>query len=252
MAYTSDREAEELILSRLGDLTARCERQQRPCFLGFLDEFQQKVCRDALKRSPLFHRFYGGYEDAERLFLGLCPWEEGLADGSFPIACVGVRSRPEDGLTHRDFLGSVMGLSLRREAVGDILAEDGFARIYLSSAVKDAVLTQLTKVGRAGVTCEEIPLGGAAVKQFEDLTGTVSSLRLDCAAAFLGKLSRSAAARLIAGGLVAVDGRTVTDQTRQLHPGEKISIRGIGKFLFDGELGSSKKGKSRVKFRKYS
>lgn len=252
MAYTSDREAEVYTLSRLGDLTDRCQRQQRPCFLGFLDEFQQKVCRDALKRSRLFHRFYGGYEDAERLFLGLCPWEDGLADTAFPIACVGVRSRPEDGLTHRDFLGSVMGLSLKREAVGDILVEEDFARIYLSSTVKDAVLSQLTKVGRAGVTCRELPLGGAAVKQFQVISGTVSSLRLDCAAAFLGKLSRSAAARLIAGGLVAVDGQTVTDQARQLRPGEKISIRGVGKFLFDGEQGSSKKGRSRVNFRKYS
>lgn len=252
MAYTSDREAEELILSRLGDLTSRCERQQRPCFLGFLDEFQQKVCRDALRRNPLCHRFFGGYEDAERLFLGVSPWEEGLADTAFPIACVGVRSRPQDGLSHRDFLGSVMGLSLKREAVGDILVEEGFARVYLSSAVKEAVLSQLTKVGRAGVTCEEVPLGGRAARQYEALSGTVSSLRLDCAAAFLAGLSRSSAAALVSGGLAAVDGQTVTDPTRILRPGEKISIRGTGKFLFDGELGTGRKGRLRVLFRKYS
>lgn len=252
MAYTSDREAEELILSRLNDLSTRCERQRKPCFLGFLDEFQQKVCRDALKRSPLRHRFFGGYEDAERLFLGISPWEEGLQDAAFPIACVGVTFRPQDGLSHRDFLGSVMGLSLKREAVGDILVEEGFARLYLSQPVKDAVLSQLTKVGRAGVSCREVPLGGAAIRRYEEVTGTVSSLRLDCAVAFLAGLSRSAAARLITGGLVAVDGQAATDQTRLLRPGEKLSIRGTGKFLFDGELGTGRKGRLRVLFRKYS
>lgn len=252
MAYTSDKEGEELILSRLRDLTARCESQNRPCFLGFLDEFQQKVCRDALRRKDLSHRFFGGYEDAERAYLGLSPWEGGLEDGEYPIACVRVRFRPQDGLGHRDLLGSVMGLSLKREAVGDILVEEGLARVYLSSAVKEAVLSQLTKVGRAGVACEEAPLGGTGTRRYQEMLGSVSSLRLDCLAAFLGNLSRSDAARLISGGLVAVDGQVVLEQTRLLRPGEKLSIRGTGKFLFDGELGTSKKGRLRVQFRKYS
>lgn len=252
MAYTSDREGEELILSRLADLKARCEERGRPCFLGFLDDFQRKVCQDNLKKSPLFHRFFGGYEDAERLFLGISPWEEDLADDKFPIACVEVTFRPQDDLGHRDLLGSVMGLSLKREAVGDILVEEGLARIYLSSTVKEAVLSQLTKVGRAGVSCREVPLGGTGTRRYEELTGSVSSLRLDCLAALAGKLSRSDAARLISGGLAAVDGRTVTDPARVIKPGEKLSIRGTGKFLFDGELGTSKKGKLRVQLRKYS
>lgn len=252
MAYTSDREGEEYILSRLGDLSARCLSREQPGFLGFLDDFQRKVCQDALRKNPLCHRFYGGYEDAERVFLGLSPREEDLSDEKFPIACVEVSFRPQDHLTHRDFLGSVMGLSLKREAVGDILVEDGRARLYLSAAVKETVLSQLTKVGRAGVSCGEVSLGGTGAQRYEELSGSVSSLRLDCLAAFLGELSRSAAARLISGGLVAVDGQAVLDQTRVVKPGEKISIRGTGKFLFDGETGISKKGKTRVKFRKYS
>lgn len=252
MAYTSDREGEEQILSRLGDLKARCESRGQPCFLGFLDEFQQKVCRDGLKKSGLASRFFGGYEDAERNYLGVCPWEDGLADDKFPIACVGVSFRPQDELSHRDFLGSLMGLSLKRETVGDILVEEGLARVYLSSAVKEAVLSQLTKVGRAGVACEELPLGGTGRRRYREMAGSVSSLRLDCLVAFLGGSSRSQASRLISGGLVAVDGRTALDQAREVRPGEKLSIRGTGKFLFDGEAGISKKGKLRVAFRKYN
>lgn len=252
MAYTSDREGEDFILSRLADLESRCRGQDRPCFLGFLDEFQQKVCRNALGRKNLSYRFFGGYEDAERNYLGLSPREEDLADGAFPIACVGVKFRQQDDLTHRDILGSVMGLSLKREAVGDILVEEGFARVYLSRTVKEAVLSQLTKVGRAGVLCEEVPLGGTGVRNYQEMAGSVSSLRLDCSVAFLGNLSRSAAARLISGGLVAIDGQAALDQTRVIKPGEKISIRGTGKFLFDGEQGISKKGRLRVCFRKYS
>ena len=73
MAYTSNREGEEQILSRLADLQRRCLRQDRPCYLGFLDDFQQRVCRNALAKAPLFFRFYGGCEEAERVLLGLSP-----------------------------------------------------------------------------------------------------------------------------------------------------------------------------------
>ena len=252
MAYTSDREGEVFILSRLADLKARCEGRRQPCFLGFLDDFQRKVCQDNLKKSPLFHRFFGGYEDAERNYLGISPWEEDLTDDKFPIACVEVTFRPQDNLGHRDLLGSVMGLFLKREAVGDILVEEGHARLYLSSTVKETVLSQLTKVGRAGVSCREVPLGGTGIRHYQEMTGSVSSLRLDCLAAFAGNLSRSDAAQLISGGLVAVDGQVVLDKTRVIKRGEKLSIRGTGKFLFDGELGTSKKGKLRVRLRKYS
>lgn len=253
MAYTSNQEGEELILSRLADLQAKCLGQDRPCYLGFLDEFQQKVCQNALRKSPLFHRFFGGYEDAERVFLGLSPWEDtGLGDNDFPIRCVEAVFRRQDKPGHRDILGAVMALSLKRDAVGDILLEEGSARIYLSATAADVVLADLTQAGRVGVTCREALSWGGGTRRYQEVTGSLSSLRLDCVAAFLTGLSRSSAAELIAGGQVALDGQTETSRTRILQPGEKISIRGIGKFIFDGQLGTSKKGKLRMQFRKYS
>ncbi len=140
MAYTSNLEGEERILSRLADLQSQCDRQNRPCFLGFLDEFQQKVCRNALGKSTLSYRFFGGYEDAERVFLGLSPWEDrGLEDGDFPIRRVEAAYRRQDKPGHRDFLGAVLALGLRREAVGDILVEEGKASLFLTCTAADVV-----------------------------------------------------------------------------------------------------------------
>lgn len=253
MAYTSNQEGEELILSRLADLQARCLGQDRPCYLGFLDEFQQKVCQSALKKSPLFYRFFGGYPEAERVFLGLSPWEEtGLADSDFPIRCIEAVFRRQDRPGHRDILGAVMGLSLKREAVGDILLEGGSAYLYLTATAADVVLADLTQAGRVGLVCREPLSHSSGKRRYQEVTGSLSSLRLDCVAAFLTGLSRSAAAELIAGGQVALDGQTENSRTRVLRPGEKISIRGVGKFIFDGQLGVSKKGKLRMQFRKYS
>ena len=253
MAYTSNREGEALVLSRLADLQRRCQSQDRPCYLGFLDDFQQKVCRDALRKSPVFHRFYGGCQDAERVFLGLSPWEDqGLEDRDFPIRCVEAVFRRQDRPGHRDFLGAVLGLELRREAVGDILVEEGKARIFLTGPAAEVVLAQLTQAGRVGVVCRESLSWGAAARQYEEISGSIASLRLDCVVAFLGDLSRSAAAELIARGQVFIDGQPVGNGARVLLLKEKVSIRGTGKFIYDQQPGVSKKGKLRVRFLKYS
>ena len=256
MAYTSNQEGEERILSRLADLQSQCDRQNRPCFLGFLDEFQQKVCRNALGKSTLSYRFFGGYEDAERVFLGLSPWEDrGLEDGDFPIRRVEAAYRRQDKPGHRDFLGAVLALGLRREAVGDILVEEGKASLFLTGTAAEVVLTQLVQAGRTGVVCHE-PLSWSTAaerqRRFTEVEGSVSSLRLDCVVAFLGDLSRSAAAELIARGQVFIDGQPAGNGARVLLLKEKISIRGTGKFIYDQQPGVSKKGKLRVRFLKYS
>lgn len=253
MAYTSNREGEELILSRLADLQDSCRRRNRPCYLGFLDDFQQKICRDALRRSDLYSRFFGGCEEAERVYLGLSPREDaGLEDGDFPIRCVEAVFRRQDKPGHRDILGAVLALGLRREAVGDIFVEEGIARILLSATAADLVLSQLTQAGRVGLVCREPLSWGGGERRFTEVAGSVSSLRLDCVTAFLTGCSRSEAAALVSGGQVAVDGQIVQAPARVVEIREKISIRGTGKFIYDRQTGVSKKGKLRVSFRKYS
>ena len=145
-----------------------------------------------------------------------------------------------------------MGLGLKREVVGDIVMGEDRAKVYLASQVLEAVLSQLSRVGRAGVSCCSVPLGGTGNRRYQEITGSISSLRLDCVVAFLGNLSRTASAQAIASGQVSIDGQPEISQTRLVEEGEKISIRGTGKFVFDNQLGLSKKNKLRVQFRKYS
>ncbi len=250
MASTSDSVGEELFLSRLADLSDRALRRGRPAAMGFLSDRQQALCRQRLPYGGTFYRLFGGYEGAERCYVCVSPWEE-IPDDAFPIRCVEIACRPADRLTHRDFLGSILGLNLSRESVGDIVVGPGGALAYLSAPVADTVLSELDKVGRAGVRCRE--RFGAAPEQprsFEPVEGFVASLRLDCVVAFLARCSRGEAARMIAQKLVAVDGAP-REGSREVAPGEKVSIRGQGKFLFEAELGVSKKDRLRVRFQKY-
>ena len=249
MAYISESEGEELFLSRLADLEQRALRQDRPFTIGFLNDRQQALCR-VRRTKGVCGRLFGGYPDAERCYYGVSPRGE-VPDAAFPIRCVELTYRRQDELTHRDFLGSILGLDLKRECVGDIVVTPGRALVYLSAQAADLVLSELDKVGRVGVVCREaageVP---DAPRAYEPVEGTVSSLRLDCIVAFLHRCSRKEAAELIGQRLVAVDG-AAREGTYGVQPGEKISIRGQGKFLFEGQTGVSKRDKLWVRFQKY-
>jgi RNA-binding protein YlmH len=64
-------------------------------------------------------------------------------------------------------------------------------------------------------------------------------------------LSRSQAQRLIEQEKVFADGRIITSSSYTPSPGERISVRGYGKFEFLGEVGISGKGKPYVKIELY-
>ncbi|MDR1564224.1 MAG: hypothetical protein LBS74_04615 [Oscillospiraceae bacterium] len=243
-----------LFKARIEDILSQAEGGGFPCFSGFLDEGQQAI---ALGLAFSIHSscklmLWGGFEAAERQMLGAFPPYLEPESASFPLTPVTLKFRRSDTLSHRDFLGSLMGLGLKREAVGDILTEQGRAVLFLKEPLGAFVAESLCKVGRVGVEAalgasEPLPQGSG----FAPLSGTVSSLRLDCLVSLFAGCSRNQACELIRSGLVAVNG-VQTEKTSQLIlEASKLSIRGCGKFMID-EIGSpTKKGRLRVNGRKY-
>lgn len=244
---------EKLFCAHLGDMLARCEKKYLPQFTQFLDERQALIARQYLARCGWQdHLFYGGYPDAARTLLGIFPPYSEWNEQSFPLQPVTLTFRKEDKLSHRDFLGALMGLQLKREAIGDILTEQGRAVVFLTRTVAPLVLSELSKVGAAGVKCSEAPPAELpAPREFQTLSGTVSSMRLDCVVSLVTKLSREKAAQLIRSGLVQLDYAPCQQVDRLLKEEDRLSIRGHGKFIVGGCDGLSKKGRIRLTVQKY-
>lgn len=248
--HTTNKET-TLLLARVSDMTVQCERSHKPVFFGFLDTAEQTLVANKLKYSGSFFSFWGGYDSAERVFLGIFPTDS-INNNSFPVRCLEFLWKQDCPLSHRDFLGSFMALQLKREVIGDICTETGHCIAFFTSHAADLVLTEITKIGRVGVSVSEIQQGTITpAKSFLPLSGTVASLRLDCVVAFLANTSRSNASKLISSGLVAQNGIAVTSCDKTIIENDKISIRGIGKFIFDEQDGVSRKDKLRLNFRKY-
>lgn len=243
---------EELLVPRIKDLIRLSETSSMPRFIGFLTATEAAEAALAAKGLQCRYEFFGGYENAERVFFGVFPeWCEERS-AFWPIEAVTFNYRTQDKLSHRDFLGALMSLGITRETVGDILVEDGRAVAFLNRDVLSAVKNGIDKIGRVGVTVSEgfscpIPEVSAMV----DITDTVASLRLDSVVAALIKTSRTKATALIEEGLVAVNSLCVEKCVKTVADGDKITVRGYGKFVIDSTDGRTKKDRIVIKAKKY-
>lgn len=237
---TQDAFTDALLKSRVQDGVRLCQSHDCPQFLGFLDERQKKLTEVYFKQEHAQAQacYWGGYPDAERTFLGIFPEYYEYGGDDFPIMPLEVSYSVKELLTHRDFLGSLMELGIKREVLGDILIENGRCLVFASAGISEYLLSQWNKVGRVNVKCSvpaqlNIPSGNG----FMEISGTVASARLDCVVACLLKTSRSSAVDVILQHRVGLDFTEITDISKRVFDGQTITVRGYGKYKID-EVGS--------------
>lgn len=240
-------------LTRVADAVSLARDRCTDKYIGFLDEKNMAECMAALKSAKHTNfAFFGGYDGAERVMLGVFSDYTSPEDAQWPIEAITISSRPSAELTHRDYLGSLMSLGIKRETVGDILCEKSRAVIFVSDKLAEHICLQLTKVGGEGVSVklgfdEPLPIAHS----FAELSDTVASMRLDCVVASLCSVSRSKAEELISSSLVSVGGLVQQKHDYIVKAGNTISVRGKGRFIVDESPGTSKKGRIILKSRKY-
>ncbi len=244
---------EKILQSHIRDLIEISGRGYKACFSRFLTEREQIVA-EAVAHAMGFsgYRFFSGHEGGERAVFGVSGGDDAPDDAAFPVCAVTVRYRKIDVLTHRDFLGAIMSLMIKRESVGDILIREGIAVLFLLDSVAEIVSEELVKVKNAGVECAvgypaELPGG----PEFEDIEGVISSLRLDCLVAMLTDVSREKAEKLIRSGIVTKAGVECKTPSKLVSEEEKISIKGYGKYIFCGTGEKTKKGRIHINCKKY-
>ncbi len=238
-----------ILKARFLEAVSRSEKLLKPCFFGFLSEEEAAFLKPFLNKNGMF---FGGRDNAERVFVGVFPENIPKTEKAFPIKTLSLNYRKQKNLTHRDFLGSVLALGIKREAVGDILIEDGRAVLFVNSSVAPLILSELKTVGREGVLVTE----GAnqdlpSAEKREETVFTVSSLRLDCVISAVFSLSRNSATELIEQKLVRVNSIITEKPTKLIFEGDKISLRGKGKFTLKLLSGETKKGRLKIIVEKY-
>ena len=245
-------DADQILLARISDMKTSATAGYSCRKTAFLDEHQQAVVNGSIRQNDGYNcRFFGGYEGAVRKRLVITSDYIECEDELFEICAVTFTYRKQDNLTHRDFLGSLMALGIKREAVGDIVVLDAKTVIFVSDKVLTPVL-EITKVGRTGVLATEgIPTDFAVKQEFDEISGSVSSLRLDCIVAFACRLSREKASALIKGATVFLNHIEQLSISKNVLPGDVFSVRGYGKFMLTEEITQTKKGRYFIRINKF-
>lgn len=246
LAHSGD---DKLLLAGLLDKEQTCEQRGYLTHTKFLDLKQRALCTDAVRLAGATGHalFWGGYEDAERGIYLFYPdyMDAESAKLSAPLALLRARKRREDTLTHRDYLGSLMGLQIDRSVVGDILVHEEGADIIVLEDMAEFILMHFAKAGRKqlSLTCENLSdLKHAAVEEKRG-TGSVASPRLDSVAALIFGLPRKDAQARIEKGLVFVNNTPCMKPEHQITEGDRLTVRGVGRARVEAFGGTSRKGR---------
>ncbi|MBQ7795719.1 MAG: RNA-binding protein [Lachnospiraceae bacterium] len=246
---------EQLFRKRIQELAETCFRRDVPVNTDFLNLSEQTIFHSISGMLPPV-RFVlsGGFESSERKVVCFLPsYEEELLDPPYDCMKLSpVNRKFAEELSHRDYLGAIMNLGIERSMLGDIVIKDGDAYVFVLKKMSRYLSENLTTIRHTTVSVEITEQAGEILKpEFEEIQGTVSSIRLDSIVALCGRLSRTKAAAYIEAEKVFVNGQIASQVSRNLKEGEILSIRGIGKFKFDRAGGQTKKGRTVVTLLKY-
>ena len=234
--------------NRFSELAGRAYDRGRYSFTDFLSPAEIGYLYAAEKEVAYAGvQLWGGFEGAERQIarFGRCAYEE-----EFPIAVLKispVNERFAEELTHRDYLGALLGLGIERSTLGDIRLSGEGALLYCLERIAPFVEENLARVRHTDVKVSRAEGREPERAEKRSEVHFLSSPRADCAAAAVFSLSRAEAGKYFDAERVFVNGRLCARPSRELNEGDSVTVRGKGRFVFAEILGESRKGRLRVR-----
>lgn len=247
---------DELLIKRINELAAKCYGSSRFIFTDFLNPSEiSLILNNERDINYVEHKFYGGTEQCERQMLRFGSADMLGYEEEFPISCVVAEPMAKkfaDELGHRDFLGSLMNLGIDRSTIGDIFIKEKTGYIFCVDRIAEYIAENLEKIKHTSVKCR-VEKGNIDTIQPElkPVETVVSSERIDAIIAKVYGMSRSQGIEYFRQKKVFVNGRVMENNSYVLKENDIVSVRGFGKFIFDGLMKETKKGRMRVRMRVY-
>jgi RNA-binding protein YlmH len=192
---------------------------------------------------------YGGFEESERRMVAFYTYDL----MSFPLKIININNKSKfTTLGHRDYLGALMSLGIKREKMGDLIVSDDSSFIAVCEDVSSYIEDNLISIGRCPCLIEEIfDFENLPKPSFKNIVVISTALRLDCITSALTGLSRSKCMDLVSGGKVLLNYNIEVEKDRLVSENSIVTIRGYGKYRIDSIAGKSSSGRLKLNVRKY-
>lgn len=244
-----------MLQKRLIELSNLSYKRDIVTFSDFLNLNELNILHTTPKEMfPSRYETFGGYALAERQMVAFLP-DALYYDYKYPMSVVKIQPlnrKFAEELSHRDFLGGILHLGIERCCVGDLLVENGICHAFVTDTMADYICEQLTRVRHTAVNTQKLEGGEFSYSpKLLTLKGTVASVRLDSVLSVAFPMSRTRLTGLIEGGKVFVNGKLTVSNGCRLREGDIISVRGLGKMVYQGVLSETKKGRQYIQVGKY-
>ncbi|NLW55669.1 MAG: photosystem II S4 domain protein [Firmicutes bacterium] len=251
-------DGDRALAARVLDQVELALKKTEPVATDFFDPRERELVDELLHYLPEVKKLnYGGYRGAERQRMVIVPAFYLAEAVEAPLAYLAIKPLADSGkrrtdssplFSHRAILGSILGLGLKREKIGDILLGEEEAQVVVAEESGEFILTHLQKVGSIAVTVEPIDPEqlNVPVERVKEIKSTVASLRLDAVAGLGYGVSRTRMAREIKAEKVKVNWKLVTNPAHKVAAGDVLSIRGRGRVIVAEVGGETRKGRIRV------
>ena len=242
-----------LVKRKMSDLASESFNKNIWTYSKFLNIAEQSEVQSSKYSTDYY--FFGGYENSERNIVVFGNADEMGYEPSYPVSYIEispVNMKFADNLTHRDFLGALMSLGVNREMIGDILVTDKSAVVVCVDSIAQYIVNELESIKHTTVRCriaQSIPHN--VLPEFDDDELIVSSERIDVIVSGVYNLSRNSSQALINGEKVFCNGRLTLSTSFIPENGQIISVRGYGRFVYNGILRTTKKNKLVISVKKY-
>lgn len=252
---------DKILLSQILDKIEMVEKKNKIEYTDFLDLSQIELVQKFINRIKIENYMsYGGFEQAERKMFVIYPekFNSTVVEKNLSNIVQIIRIELPDDLkgkyTHRDYLGAVIKLGIERKKVGDIIVDSNGADIIIDKDVSKFLvenLGSLTRFSKSTITVQNIEdLRPVEIKK-EEIEIIVSSLRLDNVISELARCSRNKALDIINTERVFVNFECETKKTKQIKPGDMVTIRGKGRFFIKEIVGQTRSGRTVIRVEKY-
>ena len=251
------KQEDKMLLAQILDKIEFSKQREKPEYTDFLDMYQVALAKTFMKKIEFENYIlYGGFENAERNVLIIYPekYNMNMVEKNYSKIIKVIRISLGGKYSHRNYLGGIVKLGMKREKVGDILVSDDGADILVKDESTETLkqeLGTLTRFENAKIDIVGLQELKEQEIKVEELNIMVPSLRLDNFVSDLARTSRSKAVQIIDSERVFINGQNETKASKQVKLGDVITIRGKGRFIVKEFGGNTRSGRTVVKVEKY-
>ena len=247
-------EEDKILVSKLLDKIEFVAKRNSVEHTEFLDMRQRQILEKILLNMKYTNYVaLGGHHEAERTLIILYPskLEEVFKnnhfdyDTIFSVIRITLPNELKGMYHHRDYLGAVIKIGIKREKVGDIITSiNGADFIVQKDATKYILegLKKLTRFSKSKFDVLSIKELNEEKQTIQKLKIIIPSMRIDSIVSEVIRTSRAKTVGIIKEERIFVNHELITKSSKEVKQGDIITVRGKGRFVVGNIINTTKKG----------